>query len=43
MLMYIVSTGFRILFRGEIYSILFVDHMNYKKISLKFRCEKARR
>ncbi|WP_353738963.1 hypothetical protein [Phocaeicola sartorii] len=23
--------------------MLFVDHMNYKKISLKFRCEKARR
>ena len=39
----IVSTGFRILFRGEIYNILSVDHMNYKKKSLKFRCEKARR
>ena len=39
----IVSTGFRILFRGEIYNILSVDHMNYKKRSLKFRCEKARR
>ena len=39
----IVSTGFRILFRGEIYNILLVDHMNYKKKSLKFRCEKARR
>lgn len=38
----IVSTGFRILFRGEIYNILSVDHMNYKKKSLKFRCEKAR-
>lgn len=39
----IVSTSFRILFRGEIYNILSVDHMNYKKKSLKFRCEKARR
>ena len=39
----IVSTGFRILFRWEIYNILSVDHMNYKKKSLKFRCEKARR
>ena len=39
----IVSTGFRILFRGEIYNILSVDHMNYKKKSLKFRCEKVRR
>lgn len=39
----IVSTSFRILFRGEIYNILSVDHMNWKKKSLKFRCEKARR
>ena len=39
----IMSTGFRILFRGEIYNILSVDHMNYKKKSLKFRCEKVRR
>ena len=39
----IVSTSFRILFRGEIYNILSVDHMNYKKKSLKFRCEKVRR
>ncbi len=39
----IVSTGFRILFRGEIYNILSIAHMNYKKKSLKFRCEKARR
>lgn len=39
----IVSTGFRILFRGEIYNILSVDHMNWKKKSLKFRCEKERR
>ena len=39
----IVSTGFRILFREEIYNILSVDHMNWKKKCLKFRCEKARR
>ncbi|WP_373207037.1 phage head closure protein [Coprococcus phoceensis] len=39
----IVSTGFRVLFRGEIYNILSVDHMNWKKKCLKFRCEKARR
>ena len=32
----IMSTGFRILFRGEIYNILSVDHMNYKKKMLKF-------
>lgn len=39
----IMSTGFRILFRGEIYNILSVDHINWKKKSLKFRCEKVRR
>lgn len=39
----IASTGFRILFRGEIYNILAIDHRNYKKKSLKFRCEKVRR
>lgn len=39
----IMSTEFRILFRGEIYNILSIDHMNYKKKSLKFRCEKVRR
>ena len=33
----------RILFQGEIYNIAAVDHMNYKKKALKFRCEKARR
>lgn len=39
----IMSTGFRILFRGEIYNILAIDHRNYKKKSLKLRCEKVRR
>lgn len=38
-----MSTELRILFRGEIYNILSVNHMNYKKKSLKFRCEKVRR
>lgn len=37
------AAGFRILFGGEIYNISAVDHMNYKKKALKFRCEKARR
>ena len=37
------SQGYRILFRGEIYNIISVDHMNYKKKSLKFRCRKVRR
>ena len=39
----ITSTGFRICFRGELYDIVNVDHMNYKKQSLKFSCRKVRR
>lgn len=37
------STGFRIIFREEIYNILSVDHLNFKNHALKFKCEKARR
>ena len=36
----VTSTGYRILFNGCIYNILAVDHMNYKKKSMKFRCKK---
>ena len=39
----VTADGFRILFQGEIYNITAVDHMNYKKKTLKFRCENARR
>ena len=39
----VVSTGYRVVFHGEIYDIVNVDHMNYKKKSLKFMCRKARR
>ena len=34
------SVGYRILFNGSIYNILAVDHMNFKKKSIKFRCKK---
>ena len=37
------SSGFRIVFREELYDILAVDHLNYKKKALKFRCRKVRR
>ena len=37
------STGYRVAFGGELYDILAVDHMNYKKKCLKFKCRKARR
>ena len=39
----VTTTGFRILFRDEIYDILAVDYMNYKRKVVKFRCRKARR
>ena len=37
------TTSHRILFNDEIYNIVAVDHMNYKKKCIKFRCRKARR
>ena len=36
-------TGYRVVFHGELYNITSVDHMNYKKKSLKFRWQKVRR
>ena len=37
------STRHRILLYDEIYDILAVDHLNYKKRGIKFRCRKVRR
>jgi len=38
-----VSSGmFRIVFNGDTYNIVSVDHMNYKHKCLKFRCRKER-
>lgn len=39
----ITSTRYRIVFNDELYDILAVDHLNYKKNALKFRCRKVRR
>lgn len=39
----ITSDGFRILYSDEIYNILGIDHMNFKKKSVKFKCQKVRR
>ena len=36
-------TKLRIVMDGELYNITFVDHMNYKNRSLKFRCKRVRR
>lgn len=34
---------YRILFKGEIYNITNVDHLNYRKRALKISCVKTRR
>ena len=39
----ISSTGFRVMFEGEIYNIENIDHLNYKNRALKFSCRKERR
>ena len=35
--------GFRVMFLGEVYDIVAVDPMNYKKKCLKLKCKRARR
>ena len=37
------SMEYRVIFGDNIYNILSVDHMNFKRKSLKVRCEKVRR
>lgn len=37
------STTHRLIFRDEIYDIINVDHMSFKKKCLKFMCRKVRR
>lgn len=39
----ITADGFRVLFGDGIYNIVSIDHLNYKKKALKFKCEKVRR
>lgn len=39
----ITSDEYRIAFRGKFYNILAIDHMNYKKRSMKFKCQRVRR
>lgn len=36
-------TGYRVVFRGEVYDIVAVDPMNFKKKSIKLKCKKVRR
>ena len=37
------STGYRISFKNELYDITGIDHMGYKKKSVKIMCMKTRR
>ena len=37
------STGYRIVWSGEVYNIVKVDYLNMKKRGLKFRCRKVER
>ncbi len=37
----VISTEYRIVWNGEVYNILKIDHLNMKKHALKFKCEKV--
>ena len=37
------STHYRVMFMGGIYNIVNIDHMNFRKKSLKFTCRRERR
>lgn len=39
----VTSTCFRIVFEGELYDILGIDHLSFKKHAIKFKCRKVRR
>ncbi len=39
----VTEDGYRILFHGEIYDIIGIDHFSYKKKALKFKCRKVKR
>lgn len=39
----VTPTGYRIVFQEELYNILSIDHLRFKRNALKFKCEKVRR
>lgn len=39
----ITTDGYRVVFGDALYNIVSIDHMNYKKKALKFKCEEVRR
>lgn len=36
----VTSTGYRLVFRGAPYNIRSIDHLGYRNIQIKFKCEK---
>jgi len=38
----ITPEGYRVLFGGEVFNIIGIDHMNYKRKAIKLRCQKER-
>lgn len=34
------TTNFRVLFRDEVYNIISIDHLNFKKKAIKLKCKK---
>ena len=39
----VTADKFRVVYGGEIYNILGIDHRNFKRKSVKLKCQKARR
>lgn len=39
----VTADDFRVVYLNEIYNILGIDHMNFKRKSIKLKCQKARR
>ena len=39
----LTSTEYRVLYGGEVYDIIGIDHMNNKRKCIKLRCRKVRR
>ena len=38
----VTPVGYRLIHNGEAYNILAVDHLNYKRKAIKFKCKKER-
>lgn len=39
----VTTTDYRIRFQDELYNILAIDHLSFRKNALKFKCRKVRR